>query len=101
MHASRAWASPCRARRLHDEGQKIGVAIFQIPIDKVNEIMAERTGLGESGETYAIGSDKLWRNNTRFLSDLGVSTTILKKEFTVETEAAVQGLADRVRTEAS
>lgn len=83
------------ATPIFDEGQKIGVAIFQIPIDKVNEIMAERTGLGESGETYAIGSDKLWRNNTRFLSDLGVSTTILKKEFTVETEAAVQGLAGK------
>lgn len=83
------------ATPIFDEGQKIGVAIFQIPIDKVNEIMAERTGLGETGETYAVGPDKLWRNNTRFLSDLGVTTTILKKEFAVETENAINGLAGK------
>lgn len=83
------------ATPIFDEGQKVGVAIFQIPIDKINEIMAERTGLGETGETYAVGADKLWRNNTRFLDQLGAKTTILNAKYTVDTENAVNALAGK------
>ena len=30
--------------------KKVGVAIFQFPIDNLNAIMSERTGLGETGD---------------------------------------------------
>jgi methyl-accepting chemotaxis protein len=76
------------AAPIFDEGQKIGVAIFQIPIDRVNAIMAERTGLGRTGETYAVGEDKLFRNESRFLKDLGVKSTIINPKVPVDTEAS-------------
>jgi len=44
--------------------KKLGVAIFQLPVDRLNKIMAERTGLGETGETYLIGPDKLMRSDS-------------------------------------
>ena len=68
-----------------DEGKKLGVAMFQMPIDRINAIMGERTGLGESGETYAVGNDNLFRNDSRFLEDLGVATTIINDKVPVNT----------------
>ena len=57
---------------IYDGDQKIGVLLFQMPIDKINDIMTSKqewskVGLGESGETYIIGSDFLIRNQSRFL----------------------------------
>ncbi|MEM9825492.1 MAG: methyl-accepting chemotaxis protein [Planctomycetota bacterium] len=77
-----------------DGDKKIGVAIFQMPIEKINEIMGERTGLGETGETYAVGADGLFRSESRFADDLGVATTIINPEVQVKTfasQAALQG----------
>ena len=45
-------------------GQKIAVAIFQMPIDRLNKIMAERSGLGETGESILVGPDSLPRSNS-------------------------------------
>ncbi len=70
-----------------DNGEKIGVAIFQMPIERINAIMAERTGLGETGETYAVGPDMLFRNDSRFLTELNVGTTIMNASVQVDTEA--------------
>lgn len=45
-------------------GKTLGVVALQIPISGINNIMQERTGLGETGETYLIGSDKLMRSDS-------------------------------------
>jgi methyl-accepting chemotaxis protein len=74
--------------------EKIGVAIFQMPIGRINEILAERTGLGESGETYAVGSDHLFRNESRFLEELGVDSTIINPDIRVNTQAVISALDD-------
>lgn len=64
-----------------------GVVAFQIPIDKLDAIIGETTGMGKSGETYAIGSDRLFRSNSRFTKELGVKTTIVNPEIKVDTVA--------------
>jgi len=53
-------------------GEKIGVLIFQAPVDKINDVMTsgndwKGVGLGESGEVYLVGQDFKMRNNSRFL----------------------------------
>ncbi len=40
--------------------------IFQLSIDKINEIMGQRVGLGKTGESYLVGSDYLMRSNSFF-----------------------------------
>jgi PAS domain S-box-containing protein len=60
------------ASPIFDGDEKIGVLIFQMPIDRINNIMTnnqnwEDVGLGESGETYIVGEDFLLRNQSRFL----------------------------------
>ena len=60
------------ASPIFEEGKKIGVLIFQMPIDYINNIMThggewQAAGLGESGETYIIGSNGTMRSMSRFL----------------------------------
>ena len=85
---------------VYDGDKKIGVAIFQMPIDRISAIMDERTGLGNSGETYAVGNDNLFRNESRFIDDLVAEgtlsrpTTIINPEVKVTTTAAQDALVN-------
>jgi len=64
-----------------------GVLVFQMPIDRINAIMQKSDGMGQSGETYIVGSDNLMRSDSRF----STVSTILKTEVAGETVDA--GLA--------
>ncbi|WP_442481948.1 methyl-accepting chemotaxis protein [Aeoliella sp. SH292] len=52
------------ATPIFDGARKLGVVIFQMPVDRICEVMAQRDGLGESGETVLVGPDKLMRSNS-------------------------------------
>jgi len=52
------------ASPVFDGDKKVGVAIFQFPIDTLNTIMTERAGLGETGQSYLVGADKLMRSDS-------------------------------------
>ena len=45
-------------------GQHIGYIALQFPINKVNDIMQQRVGMGETGETYLVGEDKRMRSDS-------------------------------------
>lgn len=60
------------ASPIFDGRRKVGVLIFQMPIDTINAVMTHgadwrKAGLGDSGETYLIGSDARIRSISRFL----------------------------------
>ena len=40
----------------------IGVIALQLPLKAINAIMQERSGMGKTGESYLIGSNKLMRS---------------------------------------
>ena len=63
----------------------VGVLAFQIPLAKTSGIIGETAGLGTSGETYAIGPDRMFRSNSRFAKELGVASTIIDPQFKVDT----------------
>ncbi len=46
------------------DGETIGVFAIQIPFNRINNIMQERTGMGNTGETYLVGKDKLMRSDS-------------------------------------
>jgi methyl-accepting chemotaxis protein len=56
------------------EGVFKGALIFQMPIGHINKVMQTATGMGESGETYIVGTDLLMRSDSR----LAKESTILK-----------------------
>jgi methyl-accepting chemotaxis protein len=69
-----------------DGRQLVGAVAFQIPLDRVSRIIGETTGMGTTGETYAIGSDRLFRSESRFSSQLGVASTVLNPKLKVDTQ---------------
>lgn len=46
------------------QGEQLGIIALQIPLDPINNIMQVRSGMGETGETYLVGSDKLMRSDS-------------------------------------
>ena len=81
------------AAPIFDGRKLVGVVAFQVPIDKANAIIGETTGMGQTGETYAIGPDRLFRSDSRFTKEMGAKTTIINPEFKVDT-AAVRAALD-------
>lgn len=57
---------------IYKDDKLLGIAIFQMPIDRINAVMTHdhewsQVGLGNSGETYLIGNDFTMRSDGRFL----------------------------------
>ncbi|MBR9762921.1 MAG: HAMP domain-containing protein [Rhodobacteraceae bacterium] len=48
------------------DGSPMGVLIYNLPADRINQIMNDSTGLGQSGEAYLVGGDRALRSNSRF-----------------------------------
>ncbi|MCD8523261.1 MAG: methyl-accepting chemotaxis protein [Saccharospirillaceae bacterium] len=60
------------ATPIFTDGQRSGVLIFQMPVDKINGIMTNDNrwadvGFGQSGESYLVGQDMTPRSQSRFL----------------------------------
>jgi methyl-accepting chemotaxis protein len=85
------------ASPIYDGDRKIGVAMFQMPIDRLNAVMSERAGLGETGETYLVGPDGLMRSDS-FLDPKHHSVTasfMHPENGKVATAAAKAGLSGK------
>jgi methyl-accepting chemotaxis protein len=69
----------------NDIGEKIGVLILQMPVDRINEVMTyggkwQESGFGNSGESFLVGQDFTMRSNSRFLVEDQASYLQLMKE---------------------
>ncbi len=70
------------------------IVALQLSITRINQIMQERTGMGESGETYLVGSDRLMRSDS-FLDPVNHSVVASFANPTlgsVRTEASLRAL---------
>lgn len=80
----------------NSEGKRIGVLVYQLSLDAINDLMTERHGMGETGETYLVGPDKLMRSDS-YLDPEGHSVEAsfsgTVAENGVNTEAVKQALA--------
>jgi len=82
------------ASPIFENGKNIGVLAFQMPIEKINNIMTSNqqwssVGLGNSGETYIVAKDFKLRSESRFMledqsgflqlmNDVGMDSHIIK-----------------------
>jgi methyl-accepting chemotaxis protein len=60
------------ATPIFNKNKKVGILILQMPIDNINAVMTHNqnwksSGLGDSGESYLVGSDFMMRSNGRFM----------------------------------
>ena len=77
--------------------------MFQMPLDRITAVMGARAGLGETGQTYLVGSDGLMRSDSYTHSETHSVAASFRNSDTgqVDTEplrAALDGNAGWMRT---
>ncbi|MDT8316490.1 MAG: methyl-accepting chemotaxis protein [bacterium] len=88
-------------RPIKKGGKTIGVMALQLSTDQINKIMMERAGMGKTGESYLIASDKLMRSDS-FLDPINhtIKASFAKPDKgSVDTEAASDALAGKTGTD--
>jgi len=73
---------------VYDGGRFVGVIALQMPIERLNRIMQVTAGMGETGETYVVGADRLMRTDSRFDEESSILTVSVN---TMPTERALAG----------
>ena len=62
------------ASPIHSGGELLGVLVFQMPVDRINTVMNQHIGLGETGETILVGEDLTARSQSRFEEENSILT---------------------------
>jgi len=76
---------------IYVKGKPQGVMIFQMPLEKVSDLMSNLSGLGESGDAYLVGSDYRMRSDARWdLENLAVEASFRGGESGVMKNATVE-----------
>lgn len=70
-----------------------GVLVFELAQTQIESVLANRTGLGETGETILVGSDYRLRNDSPFTPENDVLTTRYR---TPQVDAALAGQSTAV-----
>ncbi len=70
-----------------------GVVIFELLPDKLNQIMAEREGLGATGETILIGPDKRMRANAWLAPEFSVENSFSPDFRPLQTPLIIKALS--------
>ncbi|MFP4617337.1 MAG: HAMP domain-containing protein, partial [Spirochaetaceae bacterium] len=84
------------AQPIVNQGDVELIVALQMPLGRINSIMQERTGMGETGESYLVGPEKLMRSDS-FLDpeNHSVQASFARPETgDVDTEASRSALED-------
>ncbi len=57
------------------QGRKIGVLALQLPAERLNAVIGDRSGMGETGEVIVVGPDALLRSDSTFTPESDVLAT--------------------------
>ncbi|MCG8477630.1 MAG: methyl-accepting chemotaxis protein [Spirochaetales bacterium] len=95
-----SYAAPASfiATPIYDDERLLGVLIFQMPVERINDVMTSggnwrNEGFGETGESYIVGDDYLMRTDSRFfVEDRNRFTNLL------DGIEGADGLGDEIRT---
>ena len=47
-----------------EAGKRIGVVLFQLPLDRITAVMSQTAGLGETGDSFLVGADHCLRSDS-------------------------------------
>lgn len=80
---------------LNKYGATIGVVALKLPLDGINRIMQERSGMGATGETYLVGPNNLMRSDSHLdpVHHTVASSFASPSTGRVETEASREALS--------
>ncbi|TDQ61928.1 methyl-accepting chemotaxis protein [Maritalea mobilis] len=74
-------------------GTRVGVLAFQLPVDEFTTIMHDKTGLGTTGETFIVGADHMFRNDSAFTEENDILNTSLDYQAIDDALAGQRGFA--------
>lgn len=57
------------AAPVYSDGKRVAIVALQLPLEPMNAIMNDRSGLGETGETFLVGPDHLMRSDSVLFAD--------------------------------
>lgn len=99
------------ASPIYDDDNKIGIVVFQMPINKINQILTgdhkwREDGLGETGETVIVGKDSRLRSisrglienperHVRLLKKLGYDDSVVQQIKKMETNILLERIAQQ------
>jgi len=63
---------------IFDGKKRIGVLVYQMPIDSINNLMESPDSLGNTGEVILVGEDHLLRSDSRFTEESDILATEFK-----------------------
>jgi methyl-accepting chemotaxis protein len=70
------------------------IVVLKLSIRKINEVMQQRSGMGETGESYLVGSDNLMRSDSVFDKTHKVKASFENPKIgSVKTKALIEALA--------
>ncbi len=81
---------------IYEAGKQIGVLAIQYPIDKLSDALSAKKGwksmgLGDTGDVFLVGADKLMRSNARFvLEDKAALFAQLGDKVDAKTKALIE-----------
>lgn len=89
------------ATPVFNDNKMKAILVFQMPLEVVNNIMTQRSGMGETGESYLVGSDLLMRSDSYLdPKNHSVSASFANPEKgSVETEATKRALDGETATD--
>ncbi len=74
-------------------GMRQGALIFQMPVERINAMLKSHSGLGETGETYLVGSDGLMRSDAPRATESTLLKTKVDPEFLSGASAGAQTIS--------
>ena len=83
------------ASPIYNGKRKIGVLIFQIPIQKINQLAAIRSDLGLPVNTMLVGKDKLLRSDINYSEEYTVKKVFRDRSLVIENEALDAALLNK------
>lgn len=60
--------------------QLVGAIALQVTMDRINQIISQEAGYGETGQAYLVGEDQLLRSALRFKGNNQILTTEVKNQ---------------------
>ncbi|MDD1793295.1 methyl-accepting chemotaxis protein [Enterovibrio sp. ZSDZ42] len=84
------------AAPVYDNGIAISVIVVQLATDQISAVMSKDYGLGETGESFIIGSDKRLRSDTFHNESLTVDGSF-KNNLTLDTDSINAALGSQTK----
>ena len=75
------------SKAIMNNGQVLGVMVYQMPVERLANIMQQSAGLGDTGEAYLVGADHFMRSDSKFSE----TSTILAQKIDAKSAIAALG----------